>query len=152
MGHRINRVERLFSDVVYNYKSSDVLRKAMSAKVEELRVRIAERGVRTQRIRDEYSIDAEKLAVLLMRFQQDDSGFVSYEKQGGESVVPAGVIANLVREREMIDNEQEQITKLELVQRNLMDDVQFAVHGTGEIKMRPAVHELSDDELEYLGF
>jgi len=152
MGHRINRIERLFSDVVYNQKSSAELRTAMTAKVKELRTRIAERGVRTQQIRDEYSIDAERLAILLMRFQQDDSGFVSYEKQGGEHVVPAGVIANLVREREMIDNEQEQIEKIELVQRNLVDQVQFAVHGTGEIKLRPAIHELSDDELEYLGF
>ena len=152
MGHRIKRIESLLSDVVYNYKSSDVLREAMTKKVGELRARIVERGVRTQKIRDEYSIDAERLAVLLMRFQQNDSGFVSYENQGGESVVPAGVIASLVREREMIDNEQEQITKLELVLRNLMDTVQFAVHGTGEIKTRPAVHELSDSELEYLGF
>ena len=123
----------------------------MAAKVEQLQELAKERGVRMQRIREEYSIDAERLAVLLMRFKQDESSFVSYE-QGGGNVVPAGVIANLVREREMIDNEQAQIVKLELVQRNLMDEVQFAVHGTGEIKMRPAVHELSDEELEYLGF
>lgn len=151
MGHRINHVSSLFDDVVYKFKSSEELRVAMSAKVDELRLRIADRAVRTQKIRTEYAIDAEQLAVLLMRFQQSSSGSVSYEKQGANPV-PAGVIANLVREREMIDNEQEQIDKLELVQRNLIDEVQFAVEGTGEIKTRPAVHELDDEELIYLGF
>jgi len=152
MGYQINRIKSLFSDVVYSYKTSDQLRIAMTAKVVELKERIKEREIRTQRIRAEYEIDAEQLAVLLIRFQQDDSGMVSYEKQGGSKVVPAGVIANLVREREMIDNEAEQIGKIELVMRNMLDEVQFAVHGTGELKTRPAVHELSDDELEYLGF
>ena len=151
MGHRISRVRSLFDSVVYRQKSTQELRVAMTAKVAELRLRIADRELRTQKIRTEYAIDAEQLAVLLMRFQQESSGTISYEKQGANPV-PAGVIANLVREREMIDNEQEQIDKLELVQRNLLDEVQFAVHGTGEIKTRPAVHELDDEELEYLGF
>jgi hypothetical protein len=151
MGHRISRVQSLFDGVVYRQKSTAELRVAMTAKVAELRLRIADRELRTQKIRTEYAIDAEQLAVLLMRFQQESSGSISYAKQGA-NVVPAGVIANLVREREMIDNEQEQIDKLELVQRNLLDEVQFAVHGTGEIKTRPAVHELDDEELEYLGF
>lgn len=151
MGHRINRIQSLFSDVVYQFKTTEELRVAMAAKVEELKLRIADRAVRTQKIRTEYAIDAEQLAVLLMRFHQEGTGSVSYEKQGANPV-PAGVIANLVREREMIDNEQEQIDKLELVQRNLLDEVQFAVEGTGEIKTRPAVHELDDDELTYLGF
>lgn len=151
MGHRINRIQNLFCDVVYRFKTSEELRVAMTAKVSQLKARIADREQRTLKIRAEYAIDAEQLAVLLMRFQQEGSGSISYEKQGANPV-PAGVIANLVREREMIDNEQEQIDKLELVQRNLIDEVQFAVHGTGEIKTRPAVHELDDEELTYLGF
>ncbi len=151
MGYRINRIESLLSEVVYDIKTSAELRPAITAKIEELKLNIAARGKRTLSIREEYSIDAERLTVLLMRFKQDDSSFTSYQ-QDGENIVPAGVIANLVQEREMIDNEQEQIEKLELVLRNMRDEVQFAVHGTGEIKTRPAVHELSDSELRYLGF
>ena len=151
MGHRVSGIENWFNDVVYRFKTSAELRKAMSAKVETLEARRTEREGRMQRIRDEYNIDAEKLAVLLMRFKKT-SGTVSYDNQGEGDLIPAGVIANLVREREMIDNELQQVKKLKLVQRNLKDEVQFAVEGTGEIKTKPAVHELDDEELEYLGF
>ena len=86
--------------------------------------------------------------MLVMRFKES-KGFVSYENQGsgeGEALVPAGVIANLVRERQMIDSEVEQIRKLELILRNIRDEELYEVPRTGEIKTRPSIHELSDEE------
>jgi hypothetical protein len=80
---------------------------------------------------------------------------ISYEAQPrseGQALIPAGVISNLVREREMIDNEEAQIAKLELVLRNLCETEQFTVEATGEVKTRPCVHELTDFELDFLGF
>lgn len=86
-----------------------------------------------------------------MRFKNNSGDFVSYEHQGGPSV-PAGVIANLIQERTMIDTELQQLRKLELVLRNLRDEEPYTHPRTGEVCMRQAIHELDDDELEYLGF
>jgi len=150
----VNHVSRMFAGVVYNFKTTAEIRQAMAAKIEALKAKITERHQRMQRLRDEYDIDAERLAVLVMQYREHSES-VSYEGQSrpeGKALVPAGVISNLVREREMIDSEQEQVLKLELVLRNLAETQQFAVEGTGEIKTRPCVHELTDLELEFLGF
>jgi len=155
MGH-FARADTMFAGVSYRIKTTEQVRDAMSRKVKELKVRIADRETRTMRIRDEYSIDAERLAVLVMRYRESTRNqTVSYDRQGGdrdEVLVPAGVIANLVRERDMIDSEREQIRKLELILRNLADEELYHVPETGEVRTRRAIHELEDDELEYLGF
>jgi hypothetical protein len=153
VGHRIDTIGRLFSGVQYQTKPTAELREAMTRKVEALTRKIAVREQRMVAIRTEYGIDAERLATLVMRYQ-NDSSFTSYDNQGtpDQPLVPAGVIANLIQEREMIDNETEQIDKLELVLRNLQDEEVFLVTGTGEVKTQPAVHTLTDHELRYLGF
>lgn len=154
MGHRVDRVDAMFEGVRYNTKTTPDLRQAMTLKVEAIQALIEEREIRTKRLRDEYGIDAERLAVLVVRYQEEGS-FVSYDKQGGargETLVPAGVIANLVEERRMIDSERDQLSKLELVLRNLQDVELYEEPRTGEIKTRAPLHRLSDDELEYLGF
>ena len=150
MGYAVQRT--LFEDVRYNTKTTPEVREAMVRKVEAIRALIAEREVRIERVRDEHSIDAEQLAILVMRYKKD-AQFVSYERQGtGRDPVPAGVIANLVREQEMIDSEQHQIWKLELVLRNLRDEEMYLEPRTGQVKVRPSLHQLDDQELEYLGF
>ena len=154
MGYKINDNSRLFSRVTYDQKTSAEIRTAMTAKVATLRSNIEARQQRMLRLRNEYDIDAERLAVLVMQFREADDR-VSYEAQSrseGQPLIPAGVISNLVREREMIDSEEDQIAKLELVLRNLCETEQFTVEATGEVKTRPCVHELSDFELEFLGF
>ncbi|MCP3169206.1 hypothetical protein [Myxococcus qinghaiensis] len=155
MGYRIERPAELFESVRYNTKTTPDLRGAMGKKVEELEKRIAEREGRLQRIRDEYQIDPERLATLVIQYQNKESDFVSYQAQGGsprDTVVPAGVIANIIREREMIDSERSQIRKLELVLRNLPESELYNDPRTGEVKSRQPLHQLTDDELEYLGF
>lgn len=154
MGHYVSEVDRLFQRVNYRTKTSGELRAAMTEKVGLLRTSMEEREARMRQIRDEYSLDAERLAVLVMRYQEGKNS-VSYQNQGpGTSggLVPAGVIANLVREREMIDSEHDQIAKLELILRNMRDDELYHDPRTGEVKTRPALHQLTDQELEYLGF
>lgn len=155
MGYQIERPSELFESVRYNTKTTPELREAMQKKVKELTARIQDREARMKRIRDEYQIDAERLANLVMQFKNKGSEFVSYQSQGGASrdtVVPAGVIANIIREREMIDSERGQIRKLELVLRNIPDTELYNDPKTGEVKSRQPLHQLTDDELEYLGF
>ncbi|WNG50909.1 hypothetical protein F0U60_47355 [Archangium minus] len=62
------------------------------------------------------------------------------------------MIANLIREREMIDSERGQIRKMELILRNLPDTELYNDPKTGEVKSRQPLHELTDEELEFLGF
>lgn len=126
----------------------------MTRKVAVLEQHCEAREGRIRQIREDYGIDAERMAVLVMRYQ-DSGRIVSYENQGqaeGQSIVPAGVIANLVEEHEMIDNERDQIWKLKLVLRNLADDEMYWEPQTGDVKTRQALHSLTDFELDYLGF
>ncbi|MCB9755412.1 MAG: hypothetical protein H6713_36190 [Myxococcales bacterium] len=155
MGHRIENTTTMFRSVVYNIKTTPELRGAMERKLEELTGLIEAREGRVKRLREEYEIDAEQLAQLVIKFQNDDSGFVSYNQQGGgprEKLVPAGVIANIIREREMVDSERNQIRKLNLILRNIKDEEFFTHPRTGELGTRRCLHELTDSELEYLGF
>jgi uncharacterized coiled-coil protein SlyX len=152
MGYRVNDTESMFDGVRYNRKTSPEIREAMQNKVVQLRDKITHREERIIKIREEYSIDAERLATLVMRFKESSkSNMQSYEHQDGP-IVPAGVIANLIQERSMIDTERDQIRKLELVLRNLQDEELYTHPRTGEIGKRLAVHRLDDEELEYLGF
>ena len=155
MGHRIENTTSMFRSVVYNIKTTPQLREAMERKLGELTELIAAREGRVQRLRDEYEIGAEQLAQLVIKFQNDDSGFVSYNQQGdgqNEKLVPAGVIANIIREREMVDSERSQMRKLNLILRNIKDEEFYTNPRTGEIGTRRSLHKLTDAELEYLGF
>ncbi|HAA57325.1 MAG TPA: hypothetical protein DCE42_21345 [Myxococcales bacterium] len=151
MGHYIGQTESMFDGVNYNYKTSAEVREAMTTKVNDLQGNISNREERILKIREEYSIDAERLATLVMRFKENKSNMQSYEHQDGP-IVPAGVIANIIQERSMIDSERKQIRKLELVLRNLRDEEFYKHPRTGELCTRQALHYLDDDELEYLGF
>ena len=155
MGHHVDRPADMFDSVRYNIKTTPEIRAAMQKKVKEITSNIEEREARMRRIREEYQIDAERLATLVMQFQNNDSGFVSYQAQGDSKrdlVVPAGVIANIIREREMIDSEGGQIRKMELILRNIPDMELYNDQKTGEVKSRQPLHRLTDDELEFLGF
>ncbi|QSQ26317.1 hypothetical protein JY651_15875 [Pyxidicoccus parkwayensis] len=155
MGYHVEEPTEMFESVRYNTKTTPVLREAMQKKVKEIAVRIEDREGRMKRIRDEYQIDSERLAALVIQFKNKNSNFVSYQAQGDgsrDTIVPAGVIANIIREREMIDSERGQIRKLELVLRNLPETELYNDPRTGEVKSRQPLHQLTDDELEFLGF
>ena len=156
MGSMMRASER-FEGVRYQTKSSEELRESMTRKIAELRDRIAQREARLLRLREEYQLSPERLAELVMRYQHegDRSSYTSYQSQGGEGdqpLVPAGVIANITRERAMIDSEREQIQKLELILRNLKETEPYYHPETGEHGTRACIHTLEDEELEYLGY
>jgi len=125
----------------------------MTRKVEEVRGLSKAREERIVKLRADYEIDAELLAQLVMQFQRNQNdNLTNYNSQPGKQLIPAGVIANIIREQEMIDNERKQLRKMELVLRNLRDTELYQTRDTGETRERRCVHFLTDDELEYLGF
>lgn len=156
MGYRVE--SEMFEGVTYCHKSSEELRQAMTKKISEVKALTAVRLERLEKLRTDYELDGERLANLIMRFQNKNSrsGMVNFniqgQEEGDERLIPAGVIANIVRENEMVDNERDQVRKLELVLRNLRDTEPYLEPMTGELRMRPCVHELTDAELVYLNF
>jgi hypothetical protein len=156
MGHFVRDSSDLFEGVSYNRKTSPELREAMQRKLIALHDLIEGREQRMKHLRAEYSIDAETLARLVMQFQKQSHGasVVNYNNQGDgkDRLIPAGVIANIIREQEMIDSERGQIHKIELILRNLRDTEPYNDEQTGETKTRGCIHQLNDTELEFLGF
>lgn len=156
MGHYVRNASDWFDGVSYNKKTSQELREAMQRKVVSLREHIEQREQRIRRIRAEYAIDADLLARLVIQFQGQNQGgsVVNYNTQGEgrDTLIPAGVIANIIREQEMIDSEHKQIRKLELILRNLRDTEPYNDASTGETRSRSCIHTLGDEELEFLGF
>jgi septal ring factor EnvC (AmiA/AmiB activator) len=156
MGHYSNHSDSMFDQVRYAHKSTEELKTAFAAKITEVNARIVERRERVVKLREDHELSAERLAHLISLFQRDqDSYLTNYSRQGqqeGEAIIPAGVIANIVREYDMIDNEQEQVHRMELVSRNIRDKEPFFNPRTGEHGVRPCIHKLDDEDLEYLGF
>ena len=119
MGYRVSATD-MFDEVIYNIKTSDELRVAMRDKIEVLEASRTRREERMEKLREEYAIGPERLADLLLRFKNEGSSrSTSYDDQDPSApIVPAGVIANLVRERDMLTTERDQRRKLELILRN----------------------------------
>lgn len=156
MGHYSNHSDSMFDEVRYAHKTTEELKTAFAAKITEVAARIVERRERVVKLREDHKLSAERLAHLISLFQRDqDSYLTNYSRQGqqeGEDIIPAGVIANIVREYDMIDNEQVQVHRMELVSRNIRDEEPFFNPRTGEHGIRPCIHTLDDEDLEYLGF
>ncbi|MEC9440728.1 MAG: hypothetical protein VYE40_06500 [Myxococcota bacterium] len=154
MGHRINY--QMFEGTSYSIKTTEQLREAFTKKIEEVDLRIKDRRQRLIKLREDNALSAERLAQLVSLFRRDSSAYITnYNRQNaqdGEPIVPAGVIANIVSEYDMIENEQDQIQRMQLISRNLLDEEPYYNPRTGEHGIRPCIHELTDDELEYLGF
>ncbi len=155
MGHWVESSERMFREVCYRKKTTAEIRAAMEAKQEQIARLSNERKHRVERLCEEYNITPTRLADLILQYHNDsDDDFVSYQNQGDGTgqLIPSGVIANIVREKEMIESERGQARKLELVLRNIREDEMYFNPRTGEANKRPCIHTLTDSELEYLGF
>jgi hypothetical protein len=154
MGHRVSY--RMFEGTSYSIKTTEQLKEAFTKKIEEVDLRIKDRRQRLIKLREDNELSAERLAQLVSLFRRDSNAYITnYNRQNqndGEAIVPAGVIANIVSEYDMIENEQDQIQRMQLVSRNLLDEEPYYNPRTGEHGIRPCIHELTDDELEYLGF
>lgn len=164
-----NEVEEMFRGVRYNKFTSPQVREAMTRKAEAVRAKIEERRGRIEKITRENEITPEALSDLIVQYTQDQrrgssSHKMSYSipnsvsnsgssgNQPKETIVPAGVIANLVTEKELISSETAEVKRLDLILRNLKDTEPFVDATTGELRQHALVHTLDDTDIEYLGF
>lgn len=159
---QIRHAEMMFRGVSYNKFTSIQVREAMLAKVAALQAKIEERRARVTALMETHRIDNAALSDILVQYMKDQqSGHarMSYSNRvstGGpdplpaEMNIPAGVIANLVTEKELIESEKTQVARLTLITLHL-HDTEPAVATDGSIYRRWLVHTLTDDEIEYLG-
>jgi len=158
----------LLRHVNYNEKTSAELRPQLQLKSTELQSSIKVREGRIVRLRDEHKISAEEMAHLLVmhhnaqknrqQVQTMSMALGGGDENGASSMghserhVPAGAVANIAQEHQMIASERAQLRKINLILRNLQDEVFFYHPESGVTLKRTAVHKLDDSDLEYLGF
>lgn len=125
-------------------------------KLKLLRRKVEEREERVARVRAEYKVTDEQIIDMLARARSQAQNIISNisytitSDDGAETVtVGAGVINALLTERDFIESEHAQITKLELIDRNLRDRVYYSDDG---VKHERVYHTLTQAELDYLGF
>jgi hypothetical protein len=151
-------VEVMFRGIVYNKFTSSVVRAALTAKVKAVQDKIEERHRRVEKIIADNEITPEAMNELILQYMQDQQrgnrNKMSYStatlRIGTEKVVPAGVVANLATEKELISNETAEVRRMALILRNLKD-TQPHVDDEGRLVERPTVHTLDDTDIEYLG-
>ena len=153
MGQFVSDPDRMFHRVVYQQKTSSEIRKAIQDKINRIGELLAERSVRVNGICESFEISDQELTNLVLKHQDNNSNFVSFDSHGERSkAVPAGAIANIVQEKKMAESEKLQLRKLERVLRNLQDTEYYNHPETGVVMTRECIHELSDTELDYLEF
>lgn len=160
-----NEAEDMFNGVRYNVFTSTQIREKMEAKVRAVRGKIEERQGRITKIIADNGISPEALSDLVIQYNQDQkrgNAKMSYSvshnpgRSAGdrtpETLIPAGVIANLVTEKELVASETAEAKRMDLILRNLRDETPWVNERTGECYMRKAIHTLTDQDMEYLGF
>lgn len=141
----------------FQKSSGEILAKA-AAKVESLTLKIAEREARIVRLRKEFEITDQDMIKLLSQAAQDAlsnarvTTTMSYNigTQDEVRVVAAGVVQNLLTERQLIEQEKDSVEKLQMISRNLRPLVAYASQ-TGE-RYEVDSFNLSETDLEFLGF
>ena len=159
----------MFTGVNYRKFPTSTIRRQMESKVKAVEAKIQERGERLARIYKENDITPDRLGDILVQYHQDQNrgqsrnsyaisagptvggGDPSNPTEAKETLVPAGVIANIVTEKQLVAQEKDEVRKMNTILRNL-NDTEYAVHPqNGDTISRAAVHTLTDDEIEYLG-
>ncbi len=159
--------QRMFQGVVYNKFTTPQVREGMERKVGLLCSKIRERGERITKLVADHGITESQLTDIVMAYMKDRDrerhglgGYVTttagaaVAAAGGgveRAVIPASVVSAIVREKELVESESDELGKLRLVLRNLRDRVPTADPESGTIREREVVHQLTDDEIEYLG-
>ena len=139
-------------------KSSHETKEKALAKIALLLAKITEREARIVRLRDEFAISDADMIKLLSQAASDAvsnarvATTMSYNIGNDDNVrvVAAGVVQNLLTERQLIEQERDLVTKLQLVLRNLRPVMHYA-QDTGapyEVDSFP----LSESDLDFLGF
>lgn len=160
-------VVSLFSGIGYHVKTSAQIRYAMTLKVASLKVKIEERRNRVKDIQEANKLTELQVAELETQYERDkkdrrerqiyatfSNAPTNYTDSGvrQEGYIPAGVVAQLVTEKTLLNSEREQIDDLELILRNLQDTERVACPQTAEWVVREAQHKLSQEALVYLKF
>ena len=156
-------VDDMLNQVVYNRFTSAEIRTKMEGKVQAIRAKVEERLGRITRIIADNGITPEALSDLVIQYNQDQKrgggGKMAYTvstapagSRAPETMIPAGVVANLVTEKELVATETAEAKRLDLILRNLRDSYPHVNETTGATYQRTAIHTLSDSDMEYLGF
>jgi len=159
-----HNVQAMFRGVSYNKFTTAVVREKMEAKILALRAKVEERRDRVAKLMGAHSITSEMLSDMVIQYLKDqDRGQsrISYSTNGPatgldlrpktEVVVPAGAVANIVTEKNLIESESEEARRMVLIVRNLRDTLPAVDEKTGAQVERAVTHSLTDDEIEYLG-
>lgn len=155
---RAQGIENMFN-FTFQKTSSEIVT-SVNAKVVKIKAKIEERIVRIQKMREEHGITDVVYADILQQVRNqaqkaEAAMYNSTVKMGngeGQEVtvtVGAGVINFLMTEQDFIVVEREQITKLELIARNLRP-VNTSIASIGIVPSDS--HVLTFAELTYLGF
>ena len=144
----------ILSNVSFS-KPGTELKEHGEARLAQLKSKIEERNERIARIRKEYEISDSDLIELMRKSMNDHNHLGTYSLRSGvggsavggsrpsngsqntERMIPAGVIQNILTEQTTIENEQEQVDRLELILRNIDTNCS---------------HRVSLFDLEYLDF
>jgi len=117
----------LFGRFVYSIPR-DRLGPAITAKVEKLKTKIAERIIRIAKIRKDNDISDAVLVELLRLAESNKTNNTYYSvsnpsRRNGEQesplVIGAGVLASLQAEEDAMEQEKKSVSRLERVERNL---------------------------------
>ena len=138
----------------------------MTLKVNALQNKVKERRGRVAKILEEHHITSEMLSDMIIQYMKDQqhgnsrmiysiSNAASPANVGKTSspdvLIPAGVVSNIVTEKNLIDSETAEAQRITLIVRNLRDTLPAVDEKTGALVERSVVHTLSDEEIEYLG-
>lgn len=139
-------------------KSSHEIKDKATAKILFLVAKITEREGRVARLRNEFEISDADLIKLLSQAASDAvsnariATTMSYNIGSNDNVrvVAAGVVQNLLTEQQLIEQERDLVTKLQMVIRNLRPVVHYA-QDTGA-RYEVDAFPLSESDLDFLGF
>lgn len=166
---QMHNVGAMFRGVTYNRFTTAVVRERMEAKIKALFAKVEERRGRVTKLMEEHSITSEMLSDMVIQYMKDqDRGTsrMSYSnsvsvasgsavgpdlRSKTEVVVPAGAVANIVTEKNLIESETEEAKRMVLIVRNLRDTLPAVDEKTGLLVERAVVQTLTDDEIDYLG-
>lgn len=140
-------------------KSVTEIQAAIDAKLVRIRAKIKEREGRIINLRDTYGITDQDMIQLLSQAAQDaisnsrimsTTYSVNSGKDGETKIIGAGVVQNLTTEQALIEQEKDQIERLEMIRRNIRPIPHFSsMSGT---PWTQESFDLSYSDLEFLGF
>lgn len=157
-------VRHSFNNVDRASVHTSTLKTAIKNKIKQIQAKLIEREARVAELMKSYKITQAALADLIQQHaaaaSRNSISNASYstrvaasgsddQQRYEEVVVPAGVVANILVERQTRDDERRQIDDLIVLYSSTADTVDEVVNGV--LVRHDAVHVLTTDERRYLG-